>query len=140
MNKIKLILAASLLLFVSVQANAALFSRLGGQAVYNDVLDITWLADANLAASSTFGVVGIEPDSCGDGDNRCSNRSLADADACANRFGNSIELSFLKSCYSTFDVKASRARHVSMWVFISPDLNSYFKPIFTRYLGDKNYY
>jgi len=39
--------------------NAALLERLGGQAYYDDVLDITWLADANLAASNTFGVTGI---------------------------------------------------------------------------------
>lgn len=32
--KIKLILGASILLLVSVQANAALFSRLGGAAAY----------------------------------------------------------------------------------------------------------
>ena len=44
-------------------ADAALFGRLpaspGGtdyQAYYDDVLDITWLADANLAASNTFGL------------------------------------------------------------------------------------
>ena len=40
-------------------ANAALVSRLGGQAVYDTDRDITWLADANLAASNTFGVAGI---------------------------------------------------------------------------------
>ena len=40
-------------------ANAALYSRLGGQAYYDDALDITWLADANLADTSNFGVSGI---------------------------------------------------------------------------------
>ena len=40
-------------------ANAALVSRLGGQAVYDTDFDITWLADANLAASDTFGVSNI---------------------------------------------------------------------------------
>ncbi len=29
------------------------------QAYYDDVLDVTWLADANLAATNTFGVAGI---------------------------------------------------------------------------------
>ncbi|QOJ31217.1 MAG: VPLPA-CTERM sorting domain-containing protein [Gammaproteobacteria bacterium] len=41
----------------SVQA--ALLSRLGGQAVYDTDRNITWLANANLAASNTFGVTGI---------------------------------------------------------------------------------
>jgi hypothetical protein len=40
-------------------AHAALIERLGGDAFYDDVLDITWLTDANLAASNTFGVAGI---------------------------------------------------------------------------------
>ena len=31
-----------------------------GAACYDDVLDITWLADADLAASNTFGVSGID--------------------------------------------------------------------------------
>ena len=50
------IVALSLL---AVTANAALISRLSGQAYYDTVLDITWLADANLAGSNTFGVSGI---------------------------------------------------------------------------------
>ncbi len=37
-------------------ANATLLSRLGGAAYYDDVLGITWLANANLAASNTFGL------------------------------------------------------------------------------------
>jgi hypothetical protein len=40
-------------------AHAALVSRLGGQAVYDTDLDITWLADANLAASNQFGVADV---------------------------------------------------------------------------------
>jgi len=40
-------------------AQAALVSRLGGQAVYDTDFNITWLANANLAASNTFGVSGI---------------------------------------------------------------------------------
>ena len=39
-----------------LSANAALISRLGGQAVYDTDFNITWLADANLAASNAFGV------------------------------------------------------------------------------------
>jgi len=37
-------------------AQAALESRLGGQAVYDTILDITWTADANLAATNSFGL------------------------------------------------------------------------------------
>jgi hypothetical protein len=40
-------------------AHAALLSRAGGQAYYDDVLNITWLADANLADTNDFGVAGI---------------------------------------------------------------------------------
>lgn len=43
---------------VSGIASATLFDR-GGGLIYDDVLDITWLQDANLAASNTFGVSGI---------------------------------------------------------------------------------
>jgi len=39
--------------------NAALLSRLSGQAYYDDALQITWIANANLAATNTFGVTGI---------------------------------------------------------------------------------
>ncbi|HEY9201635.1 MAG TPA: hypothetical protein VIQ81_08570 [Gammaproteobacteria bacterium] len=39
--------------------NAALIERLDGLAYYDDVLDITWLADANFAATESFGVNGI---------------------------------------------------------------------------------
>jgi hypothetical protein len=34
----------------------------GGQTVYDPVAQITWLADANLAAQQTFGVADINPD------------------------------------------------------------------------------
>jgi hypothetical protein len=53
-----MMLTASL---VSATAHAALESRLGGQAVYDTDLNITWLANANLAATNTFGVSGISP-------------------------------------------------------------------------------
>jgi len=36
--------------------DAALESRLDGQAVYDTDLDITWISDANLARSKTFGL------------------------------------------------------------------------------------
>ena len=48
-----------LLLLACGTANAALLSRSGGQAYYDDVLDITWLANANLADTNDFGVTGI---------------------------------------------------------------------------------
>jgi hypothetical protein len=37
---------------VSVSANAALLSRLGGLAYYDDVAGLTWLADANAAGTT----------------------------------------------------------------------------------------
>lgn len=37
-------------------ADAALLSRMSGQAWYDTELDVTWVADANLAASETFGL------------------------------------------------------------------------------------
>ncbi len=46
--------AGFLILGIAVSANAALLSRLGGQAVYDTDLDITWLADANAGAGSVF--------------------------------------------------------------------------------------
>jgi len=49
----------ALSLLLAGGAQAALVSRLGGQAVYDTDRNITWLADANLAASNTFGVTGI---------------------------------------------------------------------------------
>lgn len=45
--------------FATTFSNAELVSRLGGQAVYDTDLDITWLADANLATSNNFAVTGI---------------------------------------------------------------------------------
>ena len=37
-----------------------LYSRLGGQAYYDDTLDMTWLQNAALAATNNFGVSGID--------------------------------------------------------------------------------
>ena len=52
---ISTILCASILaLGLATTANAALESRLGGLAVYDTDLDITWLADANAGAGSSF--------------------------------------------------------------------------------------
>ncbi|MHB1142267.1 MAG: PKD domain-containing protein [Sulfuricaulis sp.] len=53
--------ACALILAISTSAYAALVARLGGQAVYDTDRNITWLANANLAASNTFGVSGINP-------------------------------------------------------------------------------
>jgi len=44
----------SLIFFSS--ANATLVTRLAGQAVYDSDLDITWVADANLALTQQFGL------------------------------------------------------------------------------------
>ncbi|MFQ5635315.1 MAG: DUF1566 domain-containing protein [Gammaproteobacteria bacterium] len=48
--------ATFFLLGIAPMADAALVSRLGGQAVYDTDLDITWLADANLAKTNSFGL------------------------------------------------------------------------------------
>ena len=45
---------------LSGTAQAALQFRLGGQAYYDTDLNVTWLADANLAATNTFDVWGID--------------------------------------------------------------------------------
>ena len=58
MNSKLLPWALMLLLALPGVSQAALLSRLGGQAYYDTVLDITWLADANLADSNAFGVDG----------------------------------------------------------------------------------
>ena len=44
------------LCFATVTAQAALLSRAGGQAYYDDVLNITWLADVKYAVTNGFGV------------------------------------------------------------------------------------
>ena len=43
-------------------ASADLQPRLGGAAVYDTDLNITWLANANLAKSNTFGTPGVGAD------------------------------------------------------------------------------
>jgi hypothetical protein len=60
MNTQKIYLTALVLVMgLSGTAQAALESRLDGLAVYDTDLNITWLANANLAATNTFGVSGI---------------------------------------------------------------------------------
>ena len=63
MKKQTLLTSLALTLCLTSTAHAALVAvSIGGgtnNAVYDDVLDITWLANANLAASNTFGVAGI---------------------------------------------------------------------------------
>ncbi len=44
------------LMLVGSSAHAALLSRASGQAWYDTVLDVTWVADANLAVTNTFGL------------------------------------------------------------------------------------
>jgi len=51
MKSWKLPLAASALV-LSTSANAALIERLGGLAYYDNVADLTWLADANAAGTT----------------------------------------------------------------------------------------
>jgi hypothetical protein len=56
MRKQTLSITLVLALLLPGTAGAALIERLGGDAYYDDVLDITWLADANLAATNQFGL------------------------------------------------------------------------------------
>lgn len=49
---IKTIALAATTLVLSTSANAALVVRLGGLAYYDDVADLTWLADANAAGTT----------------------------------------------------------------------------------------
>ena len=61
MQKKPLILALLAGLALSGAAQAALTDN-GGGLIYDSVLNITWLQNANLAASNTFGVSGIGAD------------------------------------------------------------------------------
>ncbi|BAN34617.1 hypothetical protein SCD_n00775 [Sulfuricella denitrificans skB26] len=54
-----LVAAISVGLFTATGANATLISALGGQVVNDTDLNVTWLANINLAATNTFGVSGI---------------------------------------------------------------------------------
>jgi hypothetical protein len=51
--------AVLFLALFSLQSNAALVARAGGNAFYDTVLDITWLADANYALTEDFGIAGV---------------------------------------------------------------------------------
>ena len=53
----KLVLAF-ITLILSTNTNAALIERLGGQAYYDDVLDITWIADGNFLRNGPNGYSG----------------------------------------------------------------------------------
>jgi len=62
MKKLMVISCVMLFFFgITGIANATLYNR-GGGLIYDDVLNITWLQDANLAASNTFSVSGIDSD------------------------------------------------------------------------------
>lgn len=50
----RVLITAFTLMLASNPVGAALVERLGGRAFYDDVLDITWLADANYAKTSGF--------------------------------------------------------------------------------------
>jgi hypothetical protein len=50
-----LLLATSAFLLIAPSADATLYDR-GGGLIYDKDLNITWLQDANLAATETFGV------------------------------------------------------------------------------------
>ncbi|MEW6600524.1 MAG: DUF1566 domain-containing protein [Nitrospirota bacterium] len=59
MNKINLILILIVILCtLAVTSEAALYDR-GNGLIYDDDLDITWLQNANVPSSNTFGVSGI---------------------------------------------------------------------------------
>jgi hypothetical protein len=50
------------LLGMTPATGTALQVNPGGQTIYDPVAQVTWLADANLAAKQTLGVAGINPD------------------------------------------------------------------------------
>ena len=58
-NKFAIGTACACLAVVSFNANTALVSRLGGLAYYDDVADLTWLADANYAQTSGYDADGL---------------------------------------------------------------------------------
>lgn len=50
--KITKVIPSVMLLAFSTSASAALYERLGGMAYYDDVSNVTWLSDANMAGSA----------------------------------------------------------------------------------------
>jgi len=57
--KSKLLLLANLFWLVPFSAHAALIPSADGMTVYDTVVHVTWLANANFAATETFSVAGI---------------------------------------------------------------------------------
>ena len=55
----KRMIGSLVLCLATVPVDAALHSRLSGQAYYDDVLDVTWVADANLAQTSGHDADGL---------------------------------------------------------------------------------
>jgi hypothetical protein len=55
MKKSLILLPIAIMILLGSTAYATLWDR-GGGLIYDDVLDITWLQDANLAATENFGV------------------------------------------------------------------------------------
>jgi hypothetical protein len=51
--------AAAPVLDANAGTSSELMARDGGQTIFDSRLNVTWLADANLAANQTFGVAGI---------------------------------------------------------------------------------
>lgn len=64
MKKLNLVLATTFL--ISSSANAVLVSRLGGLAYYDTEANLTWLADANYAATSYINSYGASGSAYGD--------------------------------------------------------------------------
>ncbi len=61
-DKIKKVLCVGLMSLGMISvANATFSSRLGGLAIYDSDLDITWLVDGNFAATSGFNITGNAP-------------------------------------------------------------------------------
>ena len=61
----KVVVAAALQsigLIIGTDAQAKLVPGADGQTVYDTTKQVTWLANANLAATNTFGVDGVNPD------------------------------------------------------------------------------
>ncbi len=63
----RMLIAGCWLLAGSGMVHAALVDR-GGGLIYDNVLNVTWLANANLARTQTFGVSGISPNNSAAGD------------------------------------------------------------------------
>jgi hypothetical protein len=54
-----LVLSLALLTANAAHATDILVSELGGTVVYDKTTNLSWIANANLAATNTFGVSGI---------------------------------------------------------------------------------